>query len=134
MKSQPEHASRHCNDRPHLARCRKWFADRDAARRAEPGYRPAEIHRTAEYTEAELRSGVPVFVLLAAVGLTESHSAARRLVKQGGATVNGRRVEQFDELVTIDDVKPDGNLRRGIILGAGKWRRGKIVVEEASDE
>lgn len=71
----------------------------------------------------ELESGVPAFQLFCQVGLTASGSAARRLINQGGAYLNGERIPTFDTLIGAQDLK-DG----GILLRAGKKRYHKLVV------
>ncbi|MFW6334629.1 MAG: tyrosine--tRNA ligase [Desulfosalsimonas sp.] len=72
-----------------------------------------------------LESGIPVFKLYHNVGLSGSASEARRLIKQGGAYVNGRRIEDQNYLVTIEDLE-GGEL----LLRAGKKKYHKIRVEE----
>jgi tyrosyl-tRNA synthetase len=72
----------------------------------------------------EFKKGIPAFKLFHTVGLAGSGSASRRLVEQGGAYVNGRRIETFDTLITenhIDDMK--------IMLRSGKKRFHKIIIE-----
>jgi tyrosyl-tRNA synthetase len=55
------------------------------------------------------------------VGLADSRSAARRLIKEGGGYVNGRRIEAFDAMIT------DKHLNKGeILLRAGKKRYHRI--------
>ena len=53
----------------------------------------------AELPAAELAAGVPIVDLLVASGLAASRGAARRLVEQGGAYVNGVQVASLDERV-----------------------------------
>ena len=105
----------------HLARCRQWFVDKHAARRAEPGYKPTPWITTIEVDAARLEAGIEAFVLFAESGLCDSRSAARRLIQQGGAYVNERRVEAFNELIT-------GKGR--ISLRAGKNRRRIVTAKE----
>lgn len=76
------------------------------------------------YMDAEeLEKGIPVFKLYHMVGLAKSGGAARRLIEQGGAYVNGKRIDSFDYLVTADDIH---NLE--ILLRAGKKRYHKIKI------
>ena len=71
------------------------------------------------YVEAEkLKSGIPAFKLVHATGLASSGGAARRLIEQGGAYVNGQRIDSFDFLISDQDLN-DGNT---IILRSGKKR------------
>ncbi len=69
-----------------------------------------------------LAEGIPVFVLLEQVGLSDSRSAARRLIQQGGAYVNDERVTSADALVTAAHIR-DGE----ILLRAGKKRYRRIT-------
>jgi len=69
-----------------------------------------------------LRNGIPAFELFCQVGLAGSKGAAKRLIQQGGANVNGTRIQDHDALITEADVQ-DGH----IILRAGKKRYHKIV-------
>ncbi|MDD2604095.1 MAG: tyrosine--tRNA ligase [Desulfobacteraceae bacterium] len=57
-------------------------------------------------------AGLPLFKLLQATGLSPSGGAARRLISQGGAYVNGQRVESPQQLVTMADFQNDGLLLR----------------------
>jgi len=68
--------------------------------------------------------GIPCFKLFHSVGLTGSSGAARRLIKQGGGYVNGRRLEHFDEMLTINDIKD-----MQILLRAGKKHFFKIRIK-----
>ena len=48
------------------------------------------------YVEAEkLKAGIPAFKLFHTAGLASSGGAARRLIEQGGAYVNGQRIDSF---------------------------------------
>ena len=57
------------------------------------------------------------------VGLSKSGSEARRLIEQGGAYVNGKRIESFDYLLTDTDI-----VNMEILLRAGKKRYHKIKI------
>ena len=71
--------------------------------------------------EARLKEGVAAFKLFHEVGLADSSSAARRLIKDGGGYVNGRRIEAFDVMIT------DKHLNKGeLLLRAGKKRYHRI--------
>ena len=65
--------------------------------------------------KAGLMGGIPAFKLFEMTGLSRSGSAARRLIDQGGAYVNGERIQSFDSLVTIKDVSDNE-----ILMRAGK--------------
>ena len=73
-----------------------------------------------------LKAGIPAFKLFHQAGLANSGGAARRLIEQGGAYINGRRVESFDYLVSDTDLDD----QEAILLRSGKKRFHKIEVEK----
>ena len=73
----------------------------------------------------EIQAGIPVFKLFQMAGLVDSSSAARRLISQGGAYINGNRVESDNYLVTSDDLKDSE-----ITLRAGKKKFLKIKMKK----
>lgn len=60
---------------------------------------------TFEIGASCLQEGTPAFMLLADCGIVKSRGEARRLIQQGGAYVNGRRIDQFDEKISESDLK-----------------------------
>ena len=72
----------------------------------------------------ELEGGIPAFQLFHRTALVASKGAARRLIDQGGAYLNGERIESFDRLITPQDLDAD----RSLILRAGKKRYHRIIV------
>lgn len=73
---------------------------------------------------SELEKGMEAFVLFHFCGLCKTRAEARRLITQGGAYVNGRKVLSGDEVVDA------GALRNGsIILRSGKKRYMRIIPE-----
>ncbi len=72
----------------------------------------------------QLAEGVAAFKLFHSVGLANSSSAARRLIEQGGAYINGNRVETFDQLVTDQDLHDNE-----ILLRSGKKRYHVVKVK-----
>jgi len=73
--------------------------------------------------EDQLKDGIPAFKLYQQVGLASSGSSARRLIEQGGAYVNGQRIEFYDYLVTENDI-----VDLEILLRAGKKRYHKLKI------
>jgi tyrosyl-tRNA synthetase len=90
---------------------------RDASRSLfSGGGRPSgDAVPAVEVSHGRLAGGIPAFVLFAEVGLAGSRGEARRLVEQGGAYVNGRRLGSFDEIISTDDVEEGV-----VLLRAGK--------------
>ena len=78
---------------------------------------------SSEIEASEFEQGIDVVDLFALTSLCSSKSEARRLVEQGGALVNERKIEKIDEVVSSADVV-DGQL----LLRAGKKRYHRIVV------
>ncbi len=72
-----------------------------------------------------LKQGIPAFKLFQTAGLVTSGGAARRLIDQGGAYVNGRRIDSFDQLISDQDLDDDNT----IILRSGKKRFHKIKLK-----
>ena len=73
--------------------------------------------------QMRLAAGVPVVDLFVETGLAASKSAARRLIQQGGASVNGTRLANLEAVVTSADLH-DGAL----LLRAGKKHYHRVVV------
>ena len=75
----------------------------------------------AEIEAARLEAGIPAVDLLVLAGLADSRGAARRLIEQGGAYVNG------EERLTLRLVTP-ADVRGGeILLRSGKKRYCRVV-------
>ena len=82
-----------------------------------------EAMPTTLIAQDRLRKGMAAFKLFTEVALCESGGHARRLIKQGGGYVNGRRIESIDTMIGEKD------LNRGeILLRAGKKRYHRIKV------
>jgi tyrosyl-tRNA synthetase len=73
-----------------------------------------------------LKAGIPAFKLFHQVGLAKSGGAARRLIEQGGAYINGTRVESFDYLVRDTDL----DAQKTMVLRSGKKHFYKIEVKK----
>lgn len=81
----------------------------------------------SSFLDAEiLKAGIPAFKLFQQVGLANSGAAARRLIEQGGAYINGARVESTDYLVTGADLDD----QQTIVLRSGKKRYHKIELQK----
>ncbi len=71
-----------------------------------------------------LEAGIPAFKIFQMTGLAKSSSEARRLIRQGGAYVNGKRIADVEERITDKDVRESE-----ILLRFGKKRYHKIIVQ-----
>lgn len=71
------------------------------------------------------QQGLGVIDLFVAAGLASSKSEARRLVTQGGAYVQGRRIDASEEKIGLSDFQ-DG----AILLRAGKKRYQKVILAD----
>ncbi|MFC1489162.1 tyrosine--tRNA ligase, partial [Thermodesulfobacteriota bacterium] len=87
---------------------------------------PDEVSVPHSYVDiGSLKEGIPAFKLYYMVGLANSGGAARRLIEQGGAYVNGQRIKSFDHIITENDIKD-----MEILLRAGKKRYHKIKIKK----
>lgn len=75
-------------------------------------------------SSADLGQGIGVIDLFAMTDLCKTKSDVRRLIKDGGASINGERIRGFDLVVNSSFAK-DGD----IILKAGKKRFFRIIVK-----
>ncbi len=76
-------------------------------------------------TEEELKKGIGILDLFAGTDLCGSNSEARRLVQQGGARINDRKVEDVNTIVDENWVD-----QGEMMLRAGKKRYFRIVVSD----
>ena len=76
--------------------------------------------------EERLSAGIPAFRLFHETGLAASGAAARRLIDQGGAYVNGKRIDRHEQLITGGDVSAEGVL----VLRSGKKHFHRLWVEK----
>jgi tyrosyl-tRNA synthetase len=70
-----------------------------------------------------LAAGIPLATVLAETELVRSRGEARRLIQQGGAYVNDRRIEDVNHVVGEADLTSEG-----ILLRAGKKRYHRLVA------
>jgi tyrosyl-tRNA synthetase len=79
---------------------------------------------TSKMEAGDLAQGVPASQLFTQVGLAASRAEARRLIQQGGAYVNGERVETVEQPIT-----PHNLVEGSLFLRAGKKKYHRVVVE-----
>ena len=75
--------------------------------------------------KSDLVPGIPAFRLLVMSGLASSNGAARKLIQQGGAYMNGERIVDQDQMIQPNDFRTGE-----VILRSGKKRYHKLVMEE----
>jgi len=68
--------------------------------------------------------GIPAFKLFETSTLCASGSEARRLIEQGGAYLNNKKVDKFDLLIKLDDFSEKDE----IFLRAGKKKFHRIKI------
>lgn len=78
---------------------------------------------SSSYKSEDIIEKFSVVDLFMGTDLCKSKSDARRLVKQGGAYINGSRVEAFDQMIVKDDIQGGE-----ILLRAGKKKYHKIIL------
>jgi tyrosyl-tRNA synthetase len=71
----------------------------------------------------QIQAGIPAFKLFHLAGLAPSGSAAMRLIKQGGAYINGNRISSTEYMISENDLN-----NKEILLRAGKKRFHKIKI------
>jgi len=99
---------------------------REASRRAFGNAEGSlEAIATTSLDKGRLKKGITAFELFAETGLCASKGDAKRLILQGGAYVNGRRLQEGDEVITEEDF-PEG----AAVLRAGKKRYHRVVVKK----
>ena len=80
---------------------------------------------TVSIPHKDLVEGIQILDLLVCTGLVPSKGEGKRLIQQGGLTLNNERVDVLDKVVNEADLK-DGE----IIIRKGKKSFHRIVVEE----
>ncbi len=79
---------------------------------------------TVSVSKDDLEKGMGVLELYTRSGLTASNGDARRLVTQGGAEINGKKITDPKAMITLSDLE-DGEL----LLKAGKKRFMRVIPE-----
>lgn len=97
-------------------------AARKASRRLFDGDVAGDTVPSTHVGEERLTQGIPAPNLFEEVGLADSRSQARRLIKQGGAYINDERISSVERAITLDDLQ-DG----AVLLRAGKKRYHRVI-------
>ncbi len=82
---------------------------------------------TTAYPKSELEQGKDILTLLVDTKLAQSRGEARRLIQQGGVSVNGKKITEIDTDFTTADLNEDGVL----LIKKGKKAFHQIKIEEA---
>ncbi len=98
---------------------------REASRALFSGGGSHDAAPTVSADAARLERGVTMVELLEDVKLAPSRREARRLIDQGGVTLNGESVDSADRLVTSSDLAQDGCL----LIRVGKKRYLRVRPE-----
>ena len=72
----------------------------EAARAVFSGAGNADNMPSADISESEIKDGMPILDLLVKVGLIPSKGEGRRLITQGGISVNGEKVTDISLVIT----------------------------------
>jgi len=78
---------------------------------------------------AELEAGIPAPSLWVRAGLASSASEARRLIAQGGAALNGRKIDSVDRVVSGKDLRRGADGKQELMLQAGRKRFFRFLPE-----
>jgi tyrosyl-tRNA synthetase len=76
----------------------------------------------ARFPREKLEKGVEVYLLLVEGGICQTRSEARRLIGQGGVSLNDSRITAFDQKISVEDLKGDS-----LLFKIGKKRFYKII-------
>jgi tyrosyl-tRNA synthetase len=77
----------------------------------------------------DLERGIASTTLWVMSGLVSSTSEARRLITQGGAFLNDKKIGSVEYWVTLKDLRPGADGKQELMLRAGKKRYSRGLVE-----
>ena len=98
---------------------------REGAKAAFSGEGDKSSMPTVELSKADVEKGMGVLNLFSSAKLCSSNGEARRLVEQGGASVNGNKITDVKAVITLADCDADGELT----LKAGKKKFCRVVLK-----
>ncbi|SHK39448.1 tyrosyl-tRNA synthetase [Anaerobranca californiensis DSM 14826] len=79
---------------------------------------------STEMDKEIFEKGISILDLLQEVGLTSSKSEGRRLIQQGGITVNGKKITDIDQLINLDWFE-----EKEIMIKKGKKVYHQVVIK-----
>lgn len=83
-----------------------------AARSLFSGNKDSEDIPTTEYKKTDFESGKEIIELIRDLGFVKSNGEGRRLIQNGGISLNDEKVSDFNKQITLDDFKDDKLLVR----------------------
>jgi len=92
---------------------------------------PRNIHKSDKYNslpssfynQDDIIEKISLIDLFTDTGLCKSKSDVRRLIKQGGAYINGKKIDSFDQKIIDSDIE-----NNEVLLRAGKKKYHKIIL------
>ncbi|WP_054251555.1 tyrosine--tRNA ligase [Neofamilia massiliensis] len=87
-------------------------ASLSAARSLFAGNKDSENIPTTEYQKSDFENGKEIIALIRDLGFVKSNGEGRRLIQNGGISLNDEKVADFNKKVTLDDFKDDKLLVR----------------------
>ncbi|MBR0295155.1 MAG: tyrosine--tRNA ligase [Bacilli bacterium] len=85
----------------------------EAARALFSGEGNDENMPTTELSEEEAKNGLGIIQLLTMSKLCTSNGEARRLIEQGGVSVNGEKVSEVNKVFTFEELKEGLKIKKG---------------------
>ena len=82
---------------------------------------------TTAYSESELKEGKELIAVLVDTGLAKTRSDARRLIEQGGVSVNGEKAKDIKAIISEKDLSDEGV----ILLQKGKKAFHQVKIGDA---
>ena len=79
---------------------------------------------TTSMDKQNFLEGIPAFKIFEITSLCASGSEARRLIEQGGAYINNKRIDKFDEPIKLEDFDSNGTI--SLRVGKKKYHRIKL--------
>ncbi|WP_130808135.1 tyrosine--tRNA ligase [Senegalia massiliensis] len=79
---------------------------------------------STEMEKAKFNDGIGLLALMTDLGLTSSNGEARRLVKQGGVSVNDEKITDFKKEITLDDF-----VDNKLLIKKGKKKYHQVIVK-----
>ena len=86
----------------------------------------ADMSNVPTVTISKDKLGLPLVDIIADNKIMPSKAEAKRLIQQGGLSLNGEKVEDFRKTLEESDIQEDGS----VLIKRGKKNYNKIVIEQ----